>query len=190
MPGSSAENMNDYCKQGPLTVGQMIAFNTTICTQKTSTILYHSVQREPPLPVYLAMMIYNKTGSPDLIEKLSDLGPCISKYSLSNISVSLGNTLVLTNEEVGVMVSMNLKLGLFTTASLDNINVQIKSSLSTTCLHGTAASLNQYPSHQNQGKRREQVEIQIGKVLLHTLPDWYSDVPPFHLPNATCPATK
>ena len=125
MPGSSAENMNEYCKQGPLTVGQMIAFNTTICTQKTSTILYHSVQRKPPLPVYLAMMIYNKTGSPDLIEKLSDLGPCISKYSLSNISVSLGNTLVLTNEEVGVMVSMNLKLGLFTTASLDNINVQI-----------------------------------------------------------------
>ena len=190
MPGSSVENMNEYCKQAPQTVGQMIAFNTTICTQKTSTILYHSVQREPPLPVYLAMMIHNKTRNFDLIEKLSNLGLCISKYSLSNISVSLGNALLSTNEEVGVMLSMNLKLGLFTTASLDNINFQIKSSMSTTCLHGTAASLNQYPSHQNQGKCREQVEIQIKKVLLHMLPDWYSNVPPFHLPNATCHATK
>ena len=33
---------------------------------------------------------------------------------------------------------MNLKLGLFTTAALDKINVQIISSLSTKCLHGTS----------------------------------------------------
>ena len=69
------------------------------------------------------------------------------------------------------------------TASLSNINVQIKSSLSTTWLHGTAASLNQHPNHQNQDKRREQVEIKIEKVPIRTLPDWYADVPPFHLSN-------
>ena len=142
MRGSSAENTNEYYKQAALPVGQVIAFNTTIRTRKTSTISYHSVQREPPLPVYLAMMIHNKTRSRDLIEKLSLLGLCISKYRLSNISVSLGNALLSTNEKEGVMVPMSLKLGLFTTASLDNIDVQIKSSLSITCLHGTAASLN------------------------------------------------
>ena len=128
-------------------------------------------------------MIHNKTRNLDLIEKLSLLGLCISKYRLSNISVGLGNALLSTNEKEAVMVPMSLKLGLFTTASLDNIDVQIKSSLSTTCLHGTAASLNQNPNHQNQDKRREQVKIQIEKVPLRTRPDWYSDVPPFHLPN-------
>ena len=71
MRGSSAENTNEYYKQAALTVGQMIGFNTTIRTRKTSTILYHSVQREPPLPVYLTMMIHNKTRNLDLIEKLS-----------------------------------------------------------------------------------------------------------------------
>ena len=92
--GSSAENTNEYYKQAALTVGQMIAFNTTICTQNTSTISYRSVQREPPLPVYLVILIHNKTRNFDLIEKLSHLGLCISKYRLSNISVSLGNGLL------------------------------------------------------------------------------------------------
>ena len=160
----------------------MIAFNTTIGSEKASTISYHSFQEEPPLPVYLAMMMHNKTRNLDLIEKLSHLGLCISKYRLCNISVSLGNALLLINEKQGVIVLMNLKLGLFTTAALDKINVQIISSLSTKCLHGTSAFSNQHPSHQNQVKRREQVEIQIEKVLLHTFPDWCSDVPSFHLP--------
>ena len=150
---------------------------------RISTISYRSVQRESPLPVYLPMMIHNKTSNLDLIEKVSHLGLCISKYCLSNVSVSLGNALLWTDEKEGVMAPMNLKLGLFTTASLYNIDVHIKSSLSTTYLHGTAASFNQHPNHQNQGKSREQVEILVEKVPLHTLPDWYYDVPPFHLPN-------
>ena len=97
--------------------------------------------------------------------------------------MSLGNALLSTNEKEIVMVLINLKLGLFTTASLSNINVQIKSSLSTTWLHGTAASLNQHPNHQNQDKRREQVEIKIEKVPICTLPGWYADVSPSHLSN-------
>ena len=133
--------------------------------------------------VCLAMMIHNKTRNLDLIQKLLHLDLCISKHCLFNISVGLGNTLLSANQKEGVMVPVNLKLGLFTAASHYNINGQIKSSLSNTCLHGTAASLNQQPNHQNQGKHREQVEKQIEKVPLHTLPDWYFDVSPFHLPN-------
>ena len=99
MRGSSAENTYDYYKQAAVTVGQMIAFNTTIGSEKASTISYHSFQEEPPLPVYLAMMMHNKTRNLDLIEKLSHLGLCISKYRLCNISVSLGNALLLINEK-------------------------------------------------------------------------------------------
>ena len=85
MHGSSAENTNEYYKQAALAVGQMIAFNTTICTQIKSPILYHSFQEDPPLPVYLSMMIHNKTRNLDLIEKFSHLGLSISKYHLFNI---------------------------------------------------------------------------------------------------------
>ena len=74
MRGSLAEKTNEYSKQAALTVGQMIAFNTTIHICKTSTISYHSVQRESLLTVYLDMMIHNKTRNLDPIEKLSHLG--------------------------------------------------------------------------------------------------------------------
>lgn len=87
--GLSAENTYDYYKQAAVTVGQMIAFNTTICSEKASTISYHSFQEEPPLPIYLAMMMHNKTRNFDLIKK----------YRLCNISVSLGNALLLINEK-------------------------------------------------------------------------------------------
>ena len=97
----SAENTNEYYKQAALAVGQMIAFNTTICTKKKSHILYHSGKREPPLLVYLSMMIYNKTRNLDLIEKLSHLGLSISKYHLFNIWLSLGNALLSTNKKNG-----------------------------------------------------------------------------------------
>ena len=43
MRESSAENANKYYMQASLTVGQTIAFNTTIHTGKTSTISYHFV---------------------------------------------------------------------------------------------------------------------------------------------------
>ena len=96
-----------------------------------------------------------------------------------------------TNKKIGGMVLMNLKLGLPITAPLGNIDVWITSSLSTTCLHGATASLNHQPNYQNQGNYRELVEIQIEKVPLRTLPDWYSDVPPLHLPNeVTLPQNK
>ena len=97
MRGSSAENTYEYYKQAAVTVGQMIAFSTTIGSEKASTISYHSFQEE--LPVYLAMMMHNKTRNLDLIEKLSHLGLRISKYHLCNISVSLGNSLLLVNEK-------------------------------------------------------------------------------------------
>ena len=97
MRGLSAENTYEYYKQAAVTVGQMIAFSTTIGSEKASTISYHSFQEE--LPVYLAMMMHNKTRNLDLIEKLSHLGLRISKYHLCNISVSLGNSLLLVNEK-------------------------------------------------------------------------------------------
>ena len=139
----------------------MIAFNTTIGSEKASTISYHSFQEDPHLPVYLAMMMHNKTGNFDLIKKLSQLGLCISKYCLCNISVSLGNALILVNEKQGVIVLMNLKFGLFTTAALDKINVQIISSLSTTCLHG-ACSRQRYKLRKYRYAR-----FQTGVLMYH-----------------------
>ena len=182
--GSSATpGNNEYYKQAMLSVCQLITFNTLIRTRKDSSSSYHSILREPALCVYLAMMIHNKTRSLELIETLSKLGLCISKHRLSNLSISMGNTLIEANERDGVVIPMNLKKGVFSTASVDNIDVDTKATLSTTSLHGTAASLNQHPTTPNEGQSREKNSLNQRNDKLKNLPTWYIEVKPFHLPN-------
>ena len=77
------------------------------------------------MPVYIGLMIYNKTRDLALIEKLSKLGLCISKYRVSQLSISMGNTVIEANERDGMVLPMNLKLGVFSTTSVDNIDVEM-----------------------------------------------------------------
>ena len=95
----------------------------------------------------------------------------------------MGNTVIEASERDGMVLPMSLKLGVFSTASVDNIDVEIYSSLSTTSLHGTAASINQHPKEHNQGQPREKIMLNQHALKLRRLPDWYTEVKPFHLPN-------
>ena len=60
----------------------------------------------------------------------------------------------------------------------------LKSSLSTTSLHGTAASIKQHPTRNNEGQF-ERVSLNQSVSKLERFPDWYIEVPPHHLPNDT-----
>ena len=95
----------------------------------------------------------------------------------------MGNTVIEANERDGMVLPMSLKLGVFSTASADNIDVEIQSSLSATSLHGTAASINQHPIEHNQGQPKEKIMLNQNLLKLRRLPDWYTEIKPFHLPN-------
>ena len=154
MHGSSTTSCeNEYYKQA------MLKFNTFIRTRKDSSSSYHSPQKEPPLLVYNGLMIHNKTRDLALIEKLSILGLCISKHRVWQLPISVRNTAIEANKKDGMVLPMSLKLGVFSTASVDNIDVERQSSLSTTSLHGTAASINQHPTEHNQGQPREKIML-------------------------------
>ena len=114
MRGTSSEtNNNEHFKQAALTVNQLLTFNTTIRTQKESSSVYHSKEREPPLPIYLAQMIHSKTRNLSIVKTLSKLGLCISKHRLEQISTAMGNAVIDMNEREGVVLPMSLKIGLF-----------------------------------------------------------------------------
>ena len=75
MRGTASEsNENPHFKQASLTVSQVLAFNITIRTRNQSLSLYHSREREPQLPVYLAQMVHTKTRNLSIIRNLSNLG--------------------------------------------------------------------------------------------------------------------
>ena len=71
-------------------------------------------------------MIYNKTQDLALIEKLSKLGLCISKHRVSQLSISIGNTVIKASKRDGMILPMSLKLVVFSTASVDNIDAEIQ----------------------------------------------------------------
>ena len=109
MRGATSEsNENPHFKQAPLTVSQLLAFNTTIRTRNQSLSLYHLRKREPPLPVYLAQMVHTKTRNLSIIRNLSKLGLCISKDRFAHVSVCMGNAVIEMNEQEGHLLPTNL----------------------------------------------------------------------------------
>lgn len=86
------------------------------------------------------------------------------------------NVAISTNAREGAVIPMNLKLVVFTSASLDDIDVQIKSSLS-------KASLNQHLYQKSQVEEQLQAKINSNESKLQKLPESYFDVLPFHLRN-------
>ena len=99
-------------RRNPLNInGRILTFKLSDLIKQYNT--HDSILREPVLYVYLAMVIHNKTRSLELIEALSKLGLCISKHRLSNLSTSMGNTVIEANERHGVVIPMNLEKGVF-----------------------------------------------------------------------------
>ena len=90
---------------------------------------------------------------------------------------TLGESLFQNKAKYNKCCKLNFRKNLFTTAAVDNTDVNPKSSTAFTSLHGTAASLNQ---HSNEHNRR--VERNIPKTLpsdkvLNKLPSSYTKVP-------------
>ena len=174
---SATDTNNEYFKQASLTISQLLQFNTTVCIRANSSSEYHSSSREPPLPIYIAQMLHLKTRNLSIIEKLSSLGICISRRRLQNISISMGNTMISAHKKEGVVLPRNLRTGIFSTASVDNIDVNTKSSTVHTSLHGTAASINQHLTEGHKGTKRDiPTEPTKSGAKLSLLPEWYTEV--------------
>ena len=130
-------------------------------------------------------MIHSKTRNLSIVKTLSKLGLCISKHRLEQISTAMGNAVIDMNEREGVVLPMSLEIGLFSTASIDNIDVSTKSSTAVTSLHGTAGSINQHVSNGNEGEARSIPESLPKDHKLKKLPDWYTEIPPAYMPSDT-----
>lgn len=178
---------NPHYKQAVLTIGQLIRFNTLKRARSSSTSMYHSIDREPPLPIYLSEMIHSKTRSMEMVDRFAHLGLSISKDRLLQMSTSLGNAAIDTFKRDGVVVPMYLRKGLFCTSAVDNIDINPRSSTAKTSLHGTAASINQH-SLIDSGAERETVDLQPQCTTLKQLPDHYTEIIPLHLPALVLPA--
>ena len=130
-------------------------------------------------------MLHAKTRKRGIVERLSKLGLSVSYDRVLSVSTSIGNSVTERFTEEEVVCPPKLRLNLFTTAAVDNIDHNPSSTTAKGAFHGTGISLFQHPSSHYQGQDRSVTLIDGSSKdkKLNLLPEEYANVPPMCLPK-------
>ena len=178
------ESNDEHFSKSALAICQLLIFNMTKHGRSSSQSTRHNTERETPLAIYLALLIHAQTRKRELIDKLHDLGLCISYDRVMQISANMGNSVCALYGSENVVCPPKLREGLLTTGNVGNIDHNPSARTSKDSFHGTAISLTQHPSREFYGNERNVVAINpdIPKQKgVGDLPESYASVPPITL---------
>ena len=145
--GLSLKDQGKRESQACLTIGQGILYNTKKGTSGTDVKKSrHTLEREPPLPIYIGMNVHTLTRSMKLIQQLYHIGISISYDRIMEIEDLIANCICERFAEDGVGYPACLRKLLFTVGALDNLDHNPSSTTSLTSFHGTGISLFQLPT--------------------------------------------
>ena len=167
-------------------LSELLMFNI-VKKQRSCNVLSlrHNIDRETPLAIYLALVVHAETRRRDLIDKIHQLGLCISYDRVLQISADLGNRAIQYYEQERLVCPMKLKKNLFTTGQVDNIDHNPTSRDASGSFHGTAITLTQHPASGQMGSECQLPEEYIRARDRHVrdLPQSYNDITPQILPS-------
>ena len=130
----------------------------------------------------------------EMIDTLFDEGICVSYDRVKQVGIDLANTEISRYHQEGIVCPSKMRRGLFTTFGLDNIDKNLSSITSQESLHGTALSLTQHVSTDNEGVILSvRGHIESTGSHMKKLPASYTDVPPAAMvkdqipPDTRCP---
>ena len=138
-----------------------------------------------PLPIYVGISVQAKTRSRDLVEALHNLGISISYDRVLAISTDLGNKVCWRCTDESAVCPSKLRLHLFKTATVGNIDHNPTSTIAQDSFHGTGISLFQHPFGENHGATRAPIDIShavSSSKLVCQLPEAYTEVAPVIAP--------
>ena len=123
---------------------------------------------------------------------MHDLGLSVSYDRVLAVSTDLGNAVWRRYQEDRVVCPPNLRLQLFTSAAVDNIDHNPSSTTANDSFHSTGISLFQHVTTNELGISRERTpltkhESAAGTKKVIALPESYTQVPPASLPNKNIP---
>lgn len=125
----------------------------------------------------MGLSVYTKTRKRTLVEMIYEHGISISYNSVLEISTQLGDAIVSKYVEDGVVFSPVLRIGLFITSALDNIDPNLTATSATTTSHGAIVSVLQHLTKEDKGKGRGQLKSREQQVkTLPELPDSFTNV--------------
>ncbi len=168
-------------KSVALCIAELLIYNAVKKTPtKSVTNIRHKADRETPLAIYIALKVYGATEhSEDTINRLHELGICISYARVREISKVMANSVIKMFETEGVACGTILKKGLLTIGSADNIDINPSNRDAKEALHGTGCALTQLPTLSNMGIVRSAEQYrEAARTLpkIARLPRFYTDI--------------
>ena len=145
--------------QAFLSISQLLLFNSRK-HQKNIQMTRHNKSREPPLPIYIGILIHNKTRKRELVEKMFELGLSVSYDRVLEISTEAGTAICRRYEQLDAVCPPQLKKHLFTTAAVDNINHQTSSTTAKNSFIGTGISIFQHCNNPSKDAVCESIEVE------------------------------
>eukprot|EP00794_Sanderia_malayensis_P001833 gene1833-2057_t len=163
------------------TIAQLLKFNSYKQRRAESTKQYHRVCQETPVPFYLGLFTYAKTRKKSIIDKLFELGISVSYDRVSALTMKMANHTTSQYHDEKVVCPLNLRLNLFKTAAVDNIDHNLSSITAITSFHGTRILLFQQPTTSAQGidcQKGFEQNSESREKRMHPLPEFYTTVTP------------
>lgn len=160
--GADLKDQDSTDSQATLTVSQTILFNfKRHAPSPSSAKSWHSLDREPPLALYIGMKIHTDTRSKKLITQLHDSGLSVSYDRILQLETQLGTAVCEDSKDKGAVVPAQLQHGLFTVGALDNLDHNPSSTTAKGSFHGTGISLFQFPTPSNLGERQNDNKLPL-----------------------------
>lgn len=168
--------------QACLTISQTILFNCKkACDSKnanSSMKSRHSLNYEPPLPLYIGLNIHTQTRCKKLIMEMYELGLSISYDRVLQLENQLANAVCDDIDKKGIVCPTQLRKGLFTVGALDNLDHNPSSTTAKDSFHGTGISLFQSPTRSKMGTLQDIISLNDStRMKKYLLPDHFTIVP-------------
>ena len=107
--GSNIAQRSANESQATLTISQLVVFNSKKKSSSTSSNR-QSLEREPPLPLFVGLSIYAYTSSKKIINQLYQLGISVSYDRVDDLMNGLGAAVCNRFQQDGVVCPLNLNL--------------------------------------------------------------------------------
>ena len=127
-----------------LSITQLVSFDTVQKRGGSNNQFRHNVEKETPLSIYIAFLLYSHTRSRSLTDQFCHLELCISYDHMLILSTNLGNSICAQFEEYGVVWPVPLRFNIFSTFAVDSFNQNPSCRTATGSWHGTAISATQH----------------------------------------------
>ena len=121
--GPNLKDQKKHETQACLTAAQVLLYNVKKRSPSRNDVKpRHTLQREPPIPIYIGLNVHQTTRSKKLIDQLYWLGISISYDRVTELKEWIATSVCEQFDKDGVVAPTGLQKGLFTVCAQDNID--------------------------------------------------------------------